>query len=283
MWVLVQCITVLFGRFGISFEFRETRVLLFMAQSNTSRCLCIHVPVSFISFFLYRTLCLLACTQLQCLDVIQWWILGTFYTVFLLHTCVIVVYFGISTARVQFLHAYKRAHTRAPASQPARPTDHIHAWCASFFELWIPIPFLSIYVIFVSEIEIDDLDGCEFRKVQVSVGTRIIDKSCMLVRSNLYVHFRSSQLNHTDSEWNAVFAFQSRNVHSFIHETQSIPLFLFSVVCHNSGVLTLYTSLPLLIPFTFHLPLSSSPFSLSISVYSARHAFNLYVPFSVKA
>lgn len=54
------------------------------------------------------------------------------------------------------------------------------------------------------------------------MGTRIIDKSSMLVRSNLYAHFRSSQLNHTDSEWNTVFAFQSRNVHSFYQKTPSI-------------------------------------------------------------
>lgn len=68
----------------------------------------------------------------------------------------------------------------------------------------------------------------EFRKVQVSVGTQIIDKSCMLVRSNLYVHFRSSQLNHTESEWNTVFAFQSRNVHSFIQKLNFFSSYIVS-------------------------------------------------------
>lgn len=240
-----------FGRCGISFEFRESCASLY----GTIKCL--RCLVSFISF-LYRSLSFLACTLLQCLDVMQWWILGTFYTVFLLHTCVIAAYFLVSAAPLESwrVHTQKDTLTQAP--------DHIHTWCASFSELWIPISFF--YLCDFRERDRDRrLDGCEFRKVQVSVGTRITDKSCMLVRSNLYVHFRSSQLNHTDSEWNAVFAFQSRNVHSFIHTKHGV--FFFS---NDSSVSTLYTY-------------SSSPFSLSICVRRTRRDFSLYIRFSVEA
>lgn len=80
--------------------------------------------------------------------------------------------------------------------------------------------FVHSKVFYLCDFREPDRDGVSVQELsneQVSVRTRITDKSyvCVCVCANLYIRFRSSQLNHTESERNTVFAFQSQIVRSF--------------------------------------------------------------------
>lgn len=81
--------------------------------------------------------------------------------------------------------------------------------------------FVHSKVFYLCDFREPDRDGVSVQELsneQVSVRTRITDKSyvflCECARVNLYIRFKSSQLNHTESEWNTctVFAFQSQVV-----------------------------------------------------------------------
>lgn len=182
------------------------------------------------------------------------------------HMCYCSVFLGISSTAREFTSCMSTsACTHKKTHSHKRQTTYIHDVHRS-----LNYEFLfrsSIYVTFVSEIEIDDwmavnLEKCRYRwerELQINlvclcaqIFMFILDRRnwiILILSGMLCLHFNLET--------------------SILLSTQNTEYFFSS---NDSSVSTLYT-------YTY----SSSPFSLSICVRRTRRDFSLYIRFSVEA